>query len=403
MLTPEYLRRITEQSEEYASDFKSRVMQMIISRIVRRLERKDDYLFTPTDMWQMQVLQEAGYLLGDLQKEIAAHISIQQEEIKSSMEEAGIKALEYDDGIYRKAGLSPAPLKQSPHLIRIMQRSYEATNGEMRNLTRTTAEAAQRRFIEECDNAYLKVTTGAQSISGAVKEAIENISKDALRIHYPTGHSDTIETAVSRAVRTGVSQATGEIQIMRMDEMNWDIVLTSAHYGARTGDGGENPGNHYWWQGRFYSRTGINKNFPDFRTCTGYGTIIGLCGVNCRHSFGPGDGKNNPFDHIDSEENRRIEELNKQMRAKERRIRKTKQELLNLQAALDVASDERIKFELQQEYDRKAHLLKRQNADYKEFCKSNNAKTLQERLQIAKWNRQQAARANAAARRRESV
>jgi hypothetical protein len=30
-------------------------------------------------------------------------------------------------------------------------------------------------------------------------------------------------------------------------------------------------------------------NYPDFRTATGYGTITGLCGINCRHSFYPFD------------------------------------------------------------------------------------------------------------------
>lgn len=34
--------------------------------------------------------------------------------------------------------------------------------------------------------------------------------------------------------------------------MGWKIVLVSAHLGARTGDGGENFTNHFWWQGKFY-------------------------------------------------------------------------------------------------------------------------------------------------------
>lgn len=401
MLTPEYLRRITEQAEEYAEQLHNAVIQAVISRIVHRLERKDDYLMTATDIWQIRVLQEAGYLLEELQKDIVSHINVQYNEIKASMEEAGLKALEYDHEIYRRAGLSPTPLKQSPHLLRIMQRNYEATSGELRNLTQTTAYAAQRRFIGECDYAYQKVISGVQAISGAVREAIYNVASDGIRINYPSGHSDTIETAVARAVRTGISQATGEIQIARMKEMRWDIVLTSAHYGARTGDGGENPGNHHWWQGKFYNLSG-NKSFPEFLTSTGYGTIEGLCGVNCRHSFGPGDGEHNPYGSIESKENRRIEEINQHMRTMERRIRKTKRMILGLQVAIDTTKNDALKFELQQEYDRKSALLKKQNAAYRDYCSENGAKTLNERLQITRWNRQQAAKASAAARRYES-
>lgn len=399
MLTPEYLRRITEQAEEYAADLHGYIMQMVISRIIRRLERKDDYMFTATDRWQILTLQEAGYLIEELQDEITKHINVQRKEIKACMEEAGIKALEYDDNIYHQAGLSPVPLKQSPYLIRIMQRNYEATNGEIRNLTRTTAYVAQKRFIEECDNAYQKVMAGAQSSSGAIREAVDTIVKDGIRITYPSGHSDTIETAVARAVRTGISQATAEIQMERMKEMEWDIVLVSAHYGARTGNGGQNPGNHFWWQGKFYSRDGKDKRYLNFEECTGYGTIEGLSGVNCRHSFGPGDGVHNPFGDIDSEENKRIEEINKRMRVMERRIRKTKQSLIGLQAAIEATTDDKQGFELQQEYDRKAALLKRQNEAYKEYCADNNTRTLQERLHTAQWGRSQAAKANAAARR----
>lgn len=312
------------------------------------------------------------------------------------MEEAGIKAIEYDNEVYKAAGLSPTPLKQAPHLIRLMQRNYEATNGELRNLTRTTANAAQQTFIEECDMAYEKVTRNVQPLSGAVREAVENVSKTGVKVVYPSGHEDYIETAVARAVRTGVAQATGDIQIARMEEMEWDVILTSAHYGARTGDGGENPGNHYWWQGKFFSRTGQDKRFPDFRTSTGYGSVTGLCGANCRHSFGPGDGIHNPYGDIDSEANKKIEDINKHMREMERNIRKTKQELLGLRTAIESTGDEKLKYELQQEYDHIAATLKRQNAKYKNFCDMHNIKPLQERLHIAKWGPPEEMKARAA-------
>lgn len=385
MLSPDYLRQITEGAEENASKLHQRIINLIISRMVRRLERREDYLFTPIDRWQIETIQESGYLLEDIQKEISSHLRIQYNEVKNRMEEAGIKAIEYDNEVYKAAGLSPTPLKQAPHLIRLMQRNYEATNGELRNLTRTTANAAQQTFIKECDMAYEKVTRNVQPLSGAVREAVDNVSKTGVKVVYPSGHEDFIETAVARAVRTGVAQATGDIQIARMEEMEWDIILTSAHYGARTGDGGENPGNHYWWQGKFFSRTGQDKRFPDFRTSTGYGSVTGLCGANCRHSFGPGDGIHNPYGDIDSEANKKIEDINKHMREMERNIRKTKQELLGLRTAIESTGDEKLKYELQQEYDHIAATLKRQNAKYKNFCDMHNIKPLHERLHTAKW------------------
>ena len=102
-------------------------------------------------------------------------------------------------------------------------------------MTRSTAEAAQRLFINECDFAYNKVMSGATSYSQAVREAVETVTSGGVYVDYPSGHRDTIEVATARAVRTGIAQAAGDISIKRMEEMDWDIILVSAHIGARTG------------------------------------------------------------------------------------------------------------------------------------------------------------------------
>jgi hypothetical protein len=403
MLTPEYLQKITEQAEEYAAMLRSYIINLIVRRIGARLGRGADYLFTASDKWQIDVLQESGQLLEDIQEQVVKFTKLQEKEVKEAMEEAGIKALQQDDKIYLESGLNPTPLKESPAMVRQMQRVYEATNGEIRNFTRTTAIEAQKLYINECDSAYRLVTSGAVSYNQAVREAIDNAISHGGVVKYPTGHKDTLETAVTRSVRTGISQATGSIQMTRMEEMDWDIILTSAHLGARSGDGGMNPTNHLWWQGQFFSRTGRTKKFPNFVKSTGYGTVTGLCGANCRHSFGPGDGVNNPYADIKTEDNEKIEALNKQQRALERRIRKTKQELVGMKAAVDSVKEEPLKFELQHEYDRKAALLRRQNEAYNKFCAENDLKKLTERLRIAKWNREQSAAANGAATRYENA
>lgn len=402
MLSPEYLARIAEGSEEIASQLHTYIIRQIIDRMMIRIGRGDDYLLTSSDRWRIQILQDAGYLLEDITAELSKVTKRQKKEIKSAMEEAGVKALEYDHKIYEAAGLSPTPLTQSPQLIRLMERNMDATIGEWKNYTRTTAEAAQRLFINECDNAYHLVSSGAVSYTQAVKEAVNNVVSGGVIVHYPSGHKDTIETATARAVRTGVAQATGDISIKRMEEMDWDIILVSAHIGARTGDGGQNPGNHLWWQGQFYSRTGKDKRFPPFSQ-TGYGTGEGLCGWNCRHSFGSGDGINNPYKDIQTADNYKVEQLEKRQRALERRIRKTKREVIGMQEAVDKCKDESAKFEMQLDLDRKSYLLQRQNKAYNEFCKANDLRTQQERLQIAKWNRKQAAKARGAARRYQNA
>lgn len=403
MLTPDYLYRITEGAEDVASQLHANIIQKIIERMMLRLGRGEDYLLTATDKWQIEVLQEAGYLLEDIQKELADKTKKQVKEIQEAMEDAGVQALQWDDKIYQAAGLSPVPLLQSPALMRIMQRNYEATAGEWRNFTRTTANEAQRLFINQMDNAYNMVVSGAVSYTEAVRDVINEVSEVGMKVNYPSGYKMSIESATTMIVRTGISQTAAEVSLERMKEMDWDIILVSSHLGARVGDGGKNPGNHSWWQGKFYSRTGRDKRFPDFVSSTGYGSITGLSGVNCRHSFGTGDGENNPFEQYDTEENRKVYETQQRQRTLERRIRDSKRKVQNLQTAVDNCKDEKLKFELQQKLDRKSYTLSQQNKAYKQYCKDNDLKEYAERLRVARWSREQAAKAAGAARRYQNA
>lgn len=405
MLTPDYLSQIAEGSEQIASQLHEYIIRQIIDRMMIRLGRGDKYLLTSSDRWRIQILQDAGYLLEDITKELAKYTRLQRKEILEAMQDAGIKALAYDHAIYEAAGLSPLPLWESPHLVRLMERNYNATLGAWKNYTRTTAGAAQRLFINECDVAYHKVSSGAVAYNQAVREALDTIVTEGVYVRYPSGRKMTIEAATAMVVRTGVGQAAGDITLKRMEEMDWDIILVSAHVGARMGDGGQNPGNHLWWQGQYYSRTGRDKRFPNFYEATGYGTVEGLNGPNCRHSFGSGTGepRDNPYKNIQTADNVRVEKLEQRQRALERRIRKTKREVMGMQEAVEKCEDDNLKFSLQQDLDRKSHLLSKQNKEYNDFCRENDLRTQPERLQIARWSRKEAAKAAGAARRYQNA
>lgn len=304
----------------------------------------------------------------------------------------------YDSNFYIEHGLAGIELAQSENMIRLLEDTYQRTAGTVHNFTRTTAHASQQQLLKALDTAHFKVASGATSYTQAVQEAVSSIVDTQTQVIYPTGHVDTIETAVLRAVRTGVAQASGNMAVQGMEERDWDIVLVSAHLGARYGDGGQNPGNHFWWQGKFYSRTGRTADLPLFVESTGYGTGEGLCGWNCRHSFGPGDLRHNPYAQFDAEENKRAFDLSQKQRGKESRIRRTKTKLVGLRTAIEAAEDAGVKATLEAQYTRTAKLLEKQNLDYNQFCTDNGLKRLSDRIQIAKWTREDARKSIAAAR-----
>lgn len=388
MLSPEYLLRLAEGAEDIAAQLHNEIIKSVVERIVLRLERGEQ-LLTAADKFQLETLQDAGFLREDIQKQIAKLTKLQLSEIRQAFEDAGIKSYNYDSDVYRNAEISVTALRESPQYIRLLQAGYERTLGEWLNFTSTFAGQAQKAFITECDKVYRLVSTGAVSYSKAIADAVETIAKNGITIRYPSGHTDTVETATARAVRTGVAQACGEITEARLKDMNWDIILVSAHLGARLGDGQEDFKNHYWWQGKFYSYSGNDKRFPPFEVC-GVGDVQGLCGANCRHSYGAGDGVNNPYEEYDKAENKKQYEKEQRQRLLERRIRKTKRECMGLKQGVDTATDAEVKDALQNKYTSKAKLLKRQVEDYNTFCAAHDLKRRSERLQIAQWNRAQA-------------
>ena len=400
MLDPEYLLRISEGAEDIAEMLHNKVIKRVVGRVMTRVAKGKDYLLTARDKWELESLQEAGLLAEDLIKEIAAATKKQQQEIREAFGDSGVRTIRYDNAIYQAAGISAQPLEQSPQLVRVLERGYKATMGEWENFTRTYANAGQRAYLKAVDKAYVLTQSGTVSYSEAVKEAIEEIAAaGGVKVDYPSGRSDTIETATLRAVRTGIAQTCAEVTQRRMDEVGWDIVLTSAHLGARTGDGMDNHTNHFWWQGRFFSRSGNDPRFPPFRVC-GLGDVQGISGANCRHSFGPGDGEHNPYQDFDSDENQKAYEMTQRARELERRIRNTKREVMGLRAALDAPSvDPKALTDVQKAYDRKAAVLQRQNKEYNEFCDTNNFKKRDDRITVAQWDRHQASMARVAAKR----
>lgn len=384
MLTPNFLLHIGEGAEAIANLLHNEILTAIVRRIMARLNHNDDYLLTATDRWQIETLQESGYLLEDIQKQISKRTGQELAEIQKAFKSAGINSLKYDDAIYKSAGLDPKPLNQSPHLIRVLERNFEQTAGTWENITRTTANAAQQQFIQTCDKALNLANSGGFTMQQAVMNAIDDLARNGVGyVDYPSGHRDTIEVATLRAVRTGVNQTAAQISLKRMSEMDWDIILVSSHLGARnTQVAGIPYADHESWQGKFYSRTGKDKRFPDFVSSTGYGTGEGLCGWNCRHSFGSGDGEHNNFKDFDTDENKKRYELEQEQRKKERKIREYKRRYEVYKEALKADPNNA---DIKKRVDATKKKCIDLNTDYRAFCKANDLRPLEDRLKTGSY------------------
>jgi len=425
MLTPEYLRTITEATEKATEDFNNAMVEKIVKRILALYNATGDVKLIPSSRNDVLKMMEAGKVYEDIRDEVVKRLPDIEKEIRKAFEDASEEIRL--ENIRTSAEILEEPadedVVQGSQLTekekRLLQRAYEATDGTIQNLTGTTASTWQTEYINACDEAYWKATHGV-SMNQAVREAVDRVAKSGTRVvQYGSGHVDTIEVAIARAVRTGLNQAAAQITLQRAAECGAEYVLVSSHLGARVTDKDE-PANHYSWQGKVYhldwksaeleqyapdvsasqKQKGLfarlrdklrsffkkKEKYPDFVKTTGYGTGEGLCGWNCRHTFSifyPKTNENNQIQY-DSEENRKAYELSQQQRELERRIRKTKSRMYAMRTGVSEATDPDTAKTLREEADRLHSLWERQNQDYTDFCNANELKRLEDRLYVGK-------------------
>lgn len=361
MLTSDQLDALTEPIvalyEEYA--------QSVIRDIARRLAGLD--FARPTAAWQMQRMIESGKVYETAIEELSKVTGKSEAELKKMFEAAGVKSLKFDDDLYRKAGLNPLPLNLSPSMVQVLAAGLQKTEGLIRNLTMTTVASAQELFIDAADLAYMQVTSGAFDYNSAIRQAVKELAAKGLQVVHFSGRRDQVDVAMRRSVLTGVSQTTGQLQMMRAEEMDAELLVVSAHIGARnTGDG---PANHESWQGRIYRRVGMDEKYPNFVEMTGYGTKEGLLGINCRHQFYawyegisplPEDPAIYQKNVTYNGKEMSVYEATQKQRAIERKIRYWKQQKGALEASGQDASAETVK-------------VKQYQAEMRDFIKQMNA------------------------------
>ena len=214
--------------------------------------------------------------------------------------------------------------------------------------------AVQRNYLEVAAEAIASVNSGLSSYEDAVRRAVLELSRRGVSvIEYKSGARAQADVAMRRHVRTQVMQAGARNTLALMEETGHDLVQTSSHGGSRP--------EHAKWQGRVFSLSGKSGKYPDFRSSTGYGSVDGLCGANCKHSFGiyvEGRKKRYESDPDGGDEKRQERyEASQRQREIERNIRKYKRDSAALQAAGIDDTPERMKLAKWQG-EQRAHLAK---------------------------------------------
>ena len=394
MLTPDYLQGAPAELEELFL----RLEEDIIADICRRIA-KAGYL---TDSAEHQVLRlrELGAGTEYIKQKISEYSELSDEAVDRLFFDAAQTSDEFYKKAYAQANIGYTPYEYNDFFQQAVTASVNQTKGELRNFTQSMGFSyrgsnGQVRFhgaaeaYRDClDYAYMQVMTGAVDHNTAIRNATKRLTEGGLQfVDYASGVKCHADVAARRAVLTGLSQMTGKVSEHNAAELGTDIVEVDAHAGARP--------DHAEWQGKWYSLSGKSKKYPSLKAVTGYGTVTGLKGANCRHDFYPViEGISEPS--YTEEELKNIDpppfeyngktytyyEATQRQRAMERSMRKTKREIL----AAD-ATDDKDRFT------EKSVLLRRQKEEYGRFSKAAGLSMRNERAQVGGFGHSQASRA----------
>ena len=309
-----------------------------------------------------------------------------------------------------KAGLTQPTVQSSPQLQALVLSGWERTAGTLRNLTQTRAigpnsllsATVQDQLARALDLAHMQVTSGTFSYDQALRQAINTLADAGVgAITYPSGHRDSLETVVRRAVLTGVNQTSGSIGLHNAQTLGTDLMEITAHPGARP--------SHAEWQGKLVSLSGRRGYLST--ADIGYGTVTGFQGANCRHNWYPFfEGASEPnwsAKKLAFYENQKVKYNGKTLsyydatqaqRALERRIRRYKTRYVMQQQAGQSATDEATRAACEAAQQAAARRLAASRERLADFLQQTGLAKQQIRETVPGFGRSQAASAAAAVR-----
>ena len=386
MLTPEQLRMASEALGPIFEQFEDFVIRDIVRRIVGAGES------TPTAGLQAASGGTVGVSLNEIIKALQQALNISDQELVKIFENLGATGLLQMNERLSEAGLNPVKIEELPDLQRIINEAAAQTNGTLHNFANTMGFAIKTPygtqfmniagyFQNTVDLAILKVRAGAADYNSAIRQAIKELAHSGVQIvDYASGYHCGIDVAVRRAVLTGLNQMATQTTLEMNEALETDLVEVSAHEGARP--------SHALWQGKIYKLHGRTDKYPNLEIATGYGTVTGLKGAYCRHTFYPyvegmartwSDEELKYIDPPPFEYNGKrytYYEATQQQRAYERRIRQIKRELIGYDAA-----------GMEEDFAKTSYRLKQVRDDYKAFSKKAGLRLKNERAQVLQYGR----------------
>ena len=260
-------------------DLEERIVQDIVRRIVKTGE------ITSTADWQINRLRILGYSTEVIEREIKKTLNASYPEMFELYDKVIEKEYVRDKDVYEQINAEYIPYDQNEQLKQITETIIDQSFEDLENITnslgfyldygngRKVLTPLAQVYSGYLDAACYDIVTGAFDYNSVLRRVVTQLTNSGLRkIDYSSGRADRVDVAARRAVMTAVSQITGKITEYSAEKLGTEYFEVEWHSGARP--------THAVWQGRVWSKQQL------YSVC-GLGTVTGLLGVNCYHTYYP--------------------------------------------------------------------------------------------------------------------
>lgn len=254
----------------------------IMSDIVRRIRENGE--ITAASDWQINRLVQLGQSSEEIKAAISEALGASEEITDKLFEDVIGKGYTRDKSLYKATGKTQIPFEDNEPLQQLIGAVTAQTNETLVNITQSLGFAVRGAdsrisflpiadyYQKTLDNAMFDISSGAFDYNTVLKRVVRELTNSGLRtIDYATGWSNRVDVAARRAVMTGLTQLTAQVNEQNAEELDTEWFEISWHSGARPS---------HWWGGKWYKK-------EQLKSICGLGTVTGLCGANCYHDYSP--------------------------------------------------------------------------------------------------------------------
>ena len=272
------VQRMGLQAEKIWREAERRIMEDVIRRIKKAGE------ITSTADYQINRLIEMGKSREEVERIIKEALGATWPEMFEMYDKVAEWEYVRNREIYEQVNDDFLTPEDNKWLRQITEAARKQTKDTLVNMAQSygfsVLMAGKRVFTpfaeyyqKYVDTAIQDVVTGGTDYNSAIRKVVTQMTNSGLRfVDYASGHTNRADVAARRAVLTGVNQITAQVSEHNAEKLDTEYFEVSWHPCARP--------DHQTWQGRVFSK-------KELGTVCGYGTVTGLCGANCRHTFHP--------------------------------------------------------------------------------------------------------------------